>query len=388
MLKSIYKELKNKVDKQIIIEKYTTLPRIKDVKEAYIGILSCKEYLKLISNEEGELLKGLFYDNVRDFQGDNPVNREVQETILNDEIKESFVLLNNGVTIVAKSIDKTGDTFIIRDFQIVNGCQTSHILHANKESLDDSINLSLKLIVTNDEEATNRIIKATNRQTEVKVEAFLSLQPFQKKLEEFYNSFNDSVGTYKLYYERRSRQYGSQDISSNNIVSITYQIKCFISMFLNEPHSTHRYYGELVKSYKDRMFVDRHSFIPYYFCCLVCHIFEHKIRYSEINKKYKKFRYHILMIIRLLLEKNENPTLSESQKTTKHYIGLLETIKDEKKLDDLIQKSLKIIDDALDSEINSHYSPNDAIRRKAFTQTIKDLSLNKKPKPIIKKNSK
>ncbi len=230
-LKTIYKELKNKVDKQINFDKHTIIPQIDDVSEAYIGILPCDEYLKLICASDGSLLKSLFYDNVRDFQGDNPVNREVGETLKNQALRNSFVLLNNGVTIVAKSIHKTGSVFTIRDFQIVNGCQSSHILHANKESIDNSIYLPIKLIVTSDEEVTNRIIKATNRQTEVKVEAFLSLQPFQKRLEDFYNSFtNEDEKEYRLYYERRSKQYENQmpTLNKNKVISITYQIKCFI----------------------------------------------------------------------------------------------------------------------------------------------------------------
>jgi len=44
----------------------------------------------------------------------------------------------------------------------------------------------LKLIITEDSDVVNRITKATNRQTEVKVEAFASLTAFQKDLEEFY----------------------------------------------------------------------------------------------------------------------------------------------------------------------------------------------------------
>jgi AIPR protein len=47
----------------------------------------------------------------------------------------------------------------------------------------------IKIIVTADAEVTNLITKGTNRQTEVKVEAFESLNPFQKELEEFYGTF-------------------------------------------------------------------------------------------------------------------------------------------------------------------------------------------------------
>ncbi len=69
-------------------------------------------------------MRGLFYDNVRDFQGDNPVNKEIDDTLKSDE-RDLFVLLNNGITIVAESLSKTGDIFTIEDYQIVNGCQTS-----------------------------------------------------------------------------------------------------------------------------------------------------------------------------------------------------------------------------------------------------------------------
>ena len=53
-------------------------------------------------------------------------------------------------------------------------------------------------------------------------------------------------------------------IDPNNIVSLTAQIKSFVAMFLNEPHSHPRYYGELLKSYEDRLFLDDHKPAPYY----------------------------------------------------------------------------------------------------------------------------
>jgi hypothetical protein len=34
-------------------------------------------------------------------------------------------LMNNGVTIIARHLQPTGNRFHIEDFQIVNGCQTS-----------------------------------------------------------------------------------------------------------------------------------------------------------------------------------------------------------------------------------------------------------------------
>ena len=204
-IKTLYRELRRMVVREIVFEKHTILPNIEHVQEAYIGILPCMEYLKLICDSEGNLQRSLFYDNVRDFQGNNPVNMEVQATLSQPDQRDKFVLLNNGITIVAQSINKVGPNFKLVDFQIVNGCQTSHILYRNREFLAGSF-LPVKIIVTGDAEVTNAITKGTNRQTEVKIEAFESLKPFQKELEEFYSAFGKNNEP-KLYYERRSKQY-------------------------------------------------------------------------------------------------------------------------------------------------------------------------------------
>jgi hypothetical protein len=262
-IKKAYREVHNKVVREISFDKHTILPAISGVKEAYIGTVPCLEYLRLLCDDEGILNRRLFYDNVRDFQGHNPVNTEIHETIVDATKNDRFALLNNGVTIVARDINKVGVKFKLMDYQIVNGCQTSHILYNNRSYLNDKIYLPLKLIVTDDNEVINQVIQGTNRQTEVKLEAFESLAPFQKKLEELYIAMARGRAKH-LYYERRSKQYDHLSVGRERIVTLPSQIKCFVAMFLNEPHSTHRYYGELLRSYRNRLFSDSHLPITYY----------------------------------------------------------------------------------------------------------------------------
>ena len=50
------------------------------ISEAYLGILPAKSFLSLVSDDEG-VIKSILYDNVRDFQGENDVNREIAETL-------------------------------------------------------------------------------------------------------------------------------------------------------------------------------------------------------------------------------------------------------------------------------------------------------------------
>ena len=114
--------------------------------------------------------------------------------------------MNNGVTIIAKTLRATANRFYIEDYQIVNGCQTSHVLFDRKEALDSTVMVPLRLIATKDDDVIASIIVATNRQTEVREEQLLALSSFQKKLEAFFSSFDEAQ---RLYYERRSRQYHS-----------------------------------------------------------------------------------------------------------------------------------------------------------------------------------
>jgi hypothetical protein len=121
------------------------VPDIPGVSEAYLGLLPAKEFLSLIQDENGEILKGIFYDNVRDWQDYNPVNSEMRETLASNAIRSRFSLMNNGVTVIAKTLRTTGNRFYIEDYQIVNGCQTSHILFDQRDVIDTSVMVPLRL---------------------------------------------------------------------------------------------------------------------------------------------------------------------------------------------------------------------------------------------------
>ena len=86
----------------------------------YSGIIPFKEYKKIIM-DDGDSLRPVFDDNIRDFLGNNPVNIEITNTLQNLNIN-SFCMLNNGITIIADKIQITGQKTTLTDYQIVNGC--------------------------------------------------------------------------------------------------------------------------------------------------------------------------------------------------------------------------------------------------------------------------
>jgi len=156
----LYRETQNDVKKQISFQRHVALPQIRGARAVYLGVVSCLDYVKMIEKENGELNKGLFFENVRDFLGgDNPVNEEIAKTINDSNERDRFAILNNGVTIVAKNITPSGDNFKVEQFQVVNGCQTSHVLFNNRATLTNDMYITVKLIETSDVDLSGKVIE-------------------------------------------------------------------------------------------------------------------------------------------------------------------------------------------------------------------------------------
>ena len=377
--KRIYKQINNTITKEVEFDKHTILPKIKNVQESYLGILPIKEFLKFIIDDDGDLIKNVFYDNVRDFQGFNKINNEIRGSVSNESARDQFVLRNNGITIVAKSLKKIGSSFIITDYQIVNGCQTSHVLYFNKNlHRNNVIQIPVKLIITNDESVTNYIIRATNSQTEVKREAFEILKPFHKGLEEFYLTFERDVNK-RLFYERRSRQFKQFSdilITRDNVITLATQIASFVAMFLDEPQSTHRYFGELLKSYHRRIFVENHSYFPYYTSGLACSAIDRFYKSDVLNNKYRKYKYHMLLMFRIRVAGEKKPILIQNDKIDNYCLTICENLRDR----EIAKQIFLEVEKELISKLNSNnFEKRTAHSIKAFTKILlPSVSSNRK----------
>ncbi len=186
------------------------------------------EYLKMITDDSGQIRRSLFDDNVRDFQGQNIVNRNIADTLRSSH-SERFAVLNNGVTIVARELRITGDKLFMKDYQVVNGGQTSHVLFNESDELTEAIHVPVKVISTDDEDLTTAVIQATNNQTAIKSEELNARADFERKLERFFETHG---GSRSLFYERRSRQYtGDQTIEKTRVITRQQLVRAFASMF-------------------------------------------------------------------------------------------------------------------------------------------------------------
>ncbi|MBS1614165.1 MAG: AIPR family protein [Bacteroidetes bacterium] len=345
-LANFYRKTKESISTTITFSNRITIPSITGISQAYIGLLPFSEFEKIVSDDEGNLLN-VFEDNVRDFQGDNnDVNNGIALTI-NDSHSEIFSVLNNGVTIVASSISPTGDQFTINDYQIVNGCQTSNVLYnCRKGDNVSKVNIPIKLIATNDEEVKTRITLATNNQTPIKKEQLAALTAFQRSLEQFFNAFE---GESRIYYERRAKQYNSDNsVPKTKIITVAFQIKSFAAMFLNEPYNVTSFFGSIVNRLNEgkiAIFDNDHQHSPYYTSSFAYYKLENHFRKANIDKSYKKVRFHILMLFRILFEKEPLPYFN-SKRMNKYCDPLIDILNDDQLSLAAFEKCIAVIDGA------------------------------------------
>lgn len=342
-----YKETLNRTTKSLFFHRHIVLPRLSSAKEAYLGVVKCSDYIEILKNQNGSINKGIFYDNVRDYLGaTNRVNLDIEETIKSDEQRNLFSVLNNGVTVVAKKVTPGHDAFQISGFQVVNGCQTSHVLFNNRKYVTDDMFITVKLIETDDVDLSSSVIKATNSQSLVMKEAFATIKPYHKRLEDFFKSMH--LKGYDLYYERRPHQFDDfEDISSNQIVSAPSLIKSFVSVIIEEPHKVHFYYGQILQDYnneKTTLVFDENHHPGLYF---ISQIIVSKAKEVAIRHKLNIWHFHIALLIKKILKIN----LNVSDKFNDNAVlGIV------KKIEDGI---LLAANDAVQIVKSAHLNPND-----------------------------
>lgn len=355
------------VKRTVEFKRAAAFPPIQGVEQAYIGLLDGNQFIKLVSTPEGDLNRELFYDNVRDFQGDNHVNLSISDTLIEEKQRRNFPLFNNGVTIVARELNQLGDIFTISDFQIVNGCQTTYVVFENRESLDPETYVPIKLLATSDTQVITDVIRATNSQTQVPPEAFESLTQFHKDLEDYYRFQEESRDfSERVYYERRSKQYAREEIAHEYIVSLNKQIKSFLGMFLNEPHSNPRRYAELLKSNEERLFAKDHQPDPYYASGIALLMVEKWINSSVARREWQEYQYHLLMLLRVFIGGQHMPKFN-SQKIRSYSLKIVNALRDSKRLDQECTRAIDLIDDALGKFDLSGDGSNPPYRLRAFT---------------------
>ena len=135
-------------------------------------------------------------------------------------------------------------------------------------------------------------------------------------------------------------------------------------MFFDKPHLASRYYGRLLKSI-DGIFNEEHKPLPYYTCAYLLYKLEYLFRNKMLPAEYRKFRYHILMMIKYDFSVGKVPELN-ANKMENLCEKILECANDNNDLQKEVEKMIVIIDkyitDASDTESTKSVSLVEQLR--------------------------
>lgn len=189
--------------------------------QSYLAIIPGNALANIYEKYGSRLLE----QNVRSFlQFTGKINKGIRKTIW--EEPHMFLAFNNGIAATAEEIlledlpDGNGKTIAwVRDFQIVNGGQTTaSIYHTWKKDKKDIseifVPVKLSVIKRHDKfsEIVSRIAEYANTQNKVSISDLSSNRPFHIELEKLSRSIwaspgeNSSVQT-RWFYERARGQY-------------------------------------------------------------------------------------------------------------------------------------------------------------------------------------
>lgn len=216
-------------------------PIIVEEEKEYIVLVNLSQYFEFITNENEKLIKHIFEANVRDYQGNTTVNKEIADTLSNGSGEnqngsgEDFWWLNNGVTMLASGIDqKSTKVFVIKNPEIVNGLQTSteiynYFITKDKNDKEEDRKVLIRIIVPNNEASRDNIILATNSQTAIPKAILRGTDSIHREIESYMKTKN-------LFYDRRKNFYKNEGKPKDKIVSIPFLAQCLISIVLKKPN--------------------------------------------------------------------------------------------------------------------------------------------------------
>ncbi|AOS64601.1 AIPR family protein [Actinoalloteichus hymeniacidonis] len=297
-LADAYRRAGRKASTSFRMPKQLAMPDIPGVETAYTGLLPATTLVeKILTDDRQGLRTMLFHDNVRDFQGYNDVNAEIRDTLMDPIRRRRFAVLNNGITIVARKLAVAGETVHLTDFQIVNGCQTCHVLFDHRDQLTEEVLVNVRIVYSEDEDVISGIVAATNRQTAVSKGDLDARDRFHQQLED---DFQHRYGTdRRLYYERRSKQYSADPkVEKTRIIDRQQLSKAYLAMFLNEPARVGRL-TELLAERGKELFVASQQPILYYTAAATLYRVDWLFRNRRLRKDLAPTKFHLLSAIRL-----------------------------------------------------------------------------------------
>lgn len=277
-------------------------PATPGMEASYVATVTAKDFINsILCDESGNLRQRIFDENVRDYIGtDNDVNQEIAQTIIDPEKQMRFGVMNNGVTIVSPDVRVQGVEIFLKDFQIINGCQTSNVLFENRAAVGDQANLMIKVVHAKEPLFIEDIVKSTNRQSKVQDEQFLATIDAIKGIERYFAS-RPERDDQKLFFERRKNQYSGRDIPAIRIFDVKQLARCVGAMFLDRPDLASRYPNRLTGEMQEAVFSPDYPEDLYHTAAASYYRVFLLFSNQRLDPRFSNLKWHLLMAIKVFV---------------------------------------------------------------------------------------
>lgn len=333
----LYADLSEKNEAKLPLLEFFGMPKMPGIPQSYVAIVKASDFVAaLLEDADHNLRESVFEENVRSFLGNNnDVNSAIQQTLQNPEKRSLFSVLNNGITVVAPELTLTPNTKEIHltNYQIINGCQTSSTLQANKLHLTDSVNVVIKFIESPENEASSDIIAATNSQSDIPKEAFFGLRGKAKLVQKYFIAQNAAVSLENcVHFERRQSEYKHSGYQSTRVFDVREVARCYAAMFLDLPHNSARYVAKIFSASSELLFREDDHESYYYAACLTLYKYQTLINGKKIcAPEYTKARWHIIQVFKWLCQRTTDTPPPNSKKAETFARGLIDALNAESK---------------------------------------------------------
>ncbi|THV30025.1 AIPR family protein [Glycomyces paridis] len=341
-----------------------SMPPMNGVQQAWMGTLPAKAFVRdLLVDEGGSLRTFLFEDNLRPFLGEsNEVNDGIRTTLGEPVRKGRFAVLNNGITVIARSFNVSGQQCSMSDFQIVNGCQTGNVLFENRERLTDDVHVKVTVIEPRPDDVgvSGEITLATNRQTLIAKENLSADRTIHRDIEAY---FLTTKGDRRLRYERRTGQFDADpSVTKTRVLKQSHLAQSYAAVFRGRAHEATRP-AALLKDQRLTIFQPNDEPIVYYAAASVWYQMGWLLRNNRVDSRWKPARFLLMAAVVRRLAAGDLPT--GPRQARKHCEALLDRVWERDEFERAVGEAVPHLERLLDAD-ESGQRLNDLVRTRTF----------------------